>query len=182
MGTGNPDVSSYIDRYGRLQSMQTDNNTRHTNFHYQPTLESPSTAQLTRIDDPYTGQTIHHRYDEENRPCGYSSTGNNALNLNVTQTDRGRTQYVLGANERFETEVEYEEAGGTNPRIRATRLFLGANNTTWFTDNEARDFTTEYRYDALGRLEDKTLTEFNAGSLRTAYAYVMSMTQRVYRA
>jgi len=152
------ELVSQFDAYGR--PVHINSGQQSVSFTYQDSdasfAESPGAAQVAAVSDPFSGESVVYRYNEENLPCGYEVIGGGSLKQTVTQTGHGRTRYTLGFGsnaETFETEAEYDEDVAGNPRIAAARLYTLTN--PHHGDQELEHYTVGYRYDRLGRLARK---------------------------
>ena len=151
-----------IDKYGKVLEKENDN--KKTVFKYQDGInECESLAQVSVISDPYTKQDYKFKYDSDNRPCSYETTGNEetgATKMLVRQIGDGVTQYkynedIIVSKMQKENTIYDDNPILINPRIKKT-LYVSSDGLNSDKENQDyKQFSYSYEYDSLGRVKSE---------------------------
>ena len=166
------ETKTIIDNYGRILSQENKSNDNVEQdvieFEYQvgeKFKESSSVLKVSKINDPYDGQEYTYIYDDENRPCGYQTSGNNEKGVDKTlirQIGTGDTQYYFGADSKYYmSKIIKDDTSDTrhpkyiNPRIIKTKYVDMEDKELDEVEENYKEVDYNYSYDDLGRLEKK---------------------------
>ncbi len=153
-----------IDKYNRL--MKQKNNDKSVVYNYQSNIdESQCVSKISNIHDPYEMQYYYYHYDDENRPCGYESTGNSnlgAVRTLIRQIGQGDTQYYFQRENKYVMSKVVRDDSESNwrlkvfdPRITSTKYLDMETYSGDKTEENYKIFDYTYSYDELGRLKKK---------------------------
>ena len=166
-----------IDNYGRILSqknyhdnIEDENHIDVVEFEYQSGTsykESESVLKVNKIKDPYEKQTYTYIYDDENRPCGYETSGNSSEGVEkilVRQIGSGDTQYYFGADHKYymskiikDDIADKNKPKFMNPRISKTQYLDMNSKEKDDVEENYKEVSFNYEYDKLGRLSSKNI-------------------------
>lgn len=133
-------------------------------YNYQDINESASLSQVKEIVDPYSKQKYIFKYDNDNRPIGYETTGNidnGANKVTVRQIAANTTQYHFNSDEYFlASKIIKDDESITpnviNPRVIKTKYVDMEQSNTDKEGENYKLFSNNYEYDSLGRMKRKS--------------------------
>lgn len=166
------ETKTVIDNYGRIirQENKSNDNVEPNiiQFEYQngeKFKESSSVLKVSKIHDPYDGQEYTYIYDDENRPCGYQTSGCTSKGVDETlirQIGTGDTQYYFGSDSKYymskiikDDTSENRHPIYINPRIIKTKYVDMEDKELDKVEENYKEVDYNYSYDYLGRLEKK---------------------------
>lgn len=148
-------VKATLDKYGRTESIN--ENGKITTFKRQRIKESFGDAEITEIFDPFDNATHLFEYNEYDKLSSYKIKKENKTIFEITKpTDTAITyQFNTPYLKVHGTDVAQDSVKFISPRIRKTvdskDVYLNYINTQC----ESETLSSEYEYDALGRIKQK---------------------------
>ncbi len=163
--TESDDVTIQLNKYGKTTYISETSNgeiPKQTKFIYQTLNESSGAAQVATVEDPYEQRTYTYDYDEYNKCKGYNAISPLG-NFSIEKTGPTEVTYFKKSCYEKKFAIDYDNTKLMSPRIKQT-----IGNGQW----ETYYTTSDYEYDALGRLSKKTIDANLYNTIEIANTYL----------
>ena len=146
-----------LDKYGQTTSIE--EGSKKTTFTTDYIIDKGITKKEIEKYDPFEDSRYVYHYDDFNNISSYNvkdSSENNLLAIEPIGNNKTSYKYKGYGNERsFETGLQHHNDKLLNPRIEQTNTF-----------SDILNYTTSYKYDSFGRINEKKYDVRDADLLR----------------